>query len=29
MKLQYFSDNYIGIYWLHRHFFVKKTSLKK
>nr|DAJ41655.1 MAG TPA: hypothetical protein [Caudoviricetes sp.] len=27
VKLQYFFYNYIGIYWLHRHFFVKKTSL--
>nr|DAX60264.1 MAG TPA: hypothetical protein [Caudoviricetes sp.] len=29
MELQHFSDNYIGIYWLHRHFFIKKTSSKK
>nr|DAK22275.1 MAG TPA: hypothetical protein [Caudoviricetes sp.] len=29
MKLQYFSDNYPGKSWLHRYFFLKKTSLKK
>nr|DAS25364.1 MAG TPA: hypothetical protein [Caudoviricetes sp.] len=29
MKLQRFSDNYPGKYWLHRYFFLKKPSLKK